>query len=292
MAPDPQDEYTGGIPPRPTYGGLLAQAQQERQQAPSAGELLPGLPGARGAPSATSTRGGLDDLGQMLAGMRQQNQGPPSKLGGWAHGLAATGAEAAGAIASGLKTAGEQVLGNNVTSAGLGYIRNGLYNFAQSQQDKLSPEEQDRLQRQWTSLDPSNTAWQGGVGSVAHTAVSQLINTLGPIVLARNSPLFGVMAAGQISDSIEREVQGKPNEQLVQDPHFAKLLAQGMGYDQARQAYTQELQGIPALMGGALTGIVAHGVGALQQPLAGAGGALRRTAAGALTGGMRVYPHD
>src|SRR5580704_3693854 len=93
---------------------------------------------------------------------------PHGTMAGLGHaamsGLAGMGAEAAGAGSYLSQNFGDQAAAPVFDQA-----RQWMQQRAAAEVQKLSPQEQDMMQRQVFSLDPYKTIWQGGPGEVLHS---------------------------------------------------------------------------------------------------------------------------
>ena len=145
----------------------------------------------------------------------------------------------------------------------------------------MTPEAQDRIAREYTTLDPNKTFWQGGpremLSTLALQGTSQIGPTLGPLVsavilqrvgvAASIATMFGagegIMSAGLTASQIAEDLDATPTEELRKTQRFAQL-EQQVGEAEARRQYTQEVQGLVPVVTGAVVGYLAKKIG---QPL-------------------------
>lgn len=181
--------------------------------------------------------------------------------------------------------------------------RRGISNWQQGLQEGLTPEAQRMGGLEWDNLG-DNSIWTQGVGgfvqAASHQALQSLGPTIGPMVLAvvlnkvgvpaNVSSMFGMseglMSAGLTASQIADNIDRMPTDELrAQSPRFAALYDQ-FGEAKAREQFITETMGYVPLASGALTGMIAKGVGGKLDKVFGVEDGLslgKRVAAGATT---------
>lgn len=151
--------------------------------------------------------------------------------------------------------------------------------FTQSWLDRRSDEAKSRAARQFTTLDPDQTIWQGGVGefvsSIALKGAESLAPTLVPLGGAALLGRLSVVAASTVLGSSEAvlslggaaagmadAVREAPIEELMSSPKFQERLKEAGGNEvAAREAFINDVQGWSPIITGAVVGLTAKIVG-------------------------------
>ena len=168
--------------------------------------------------------------------------------------------------------------------------------FATGWFTRMSPEAQERTLRHWTSLDPTNTIWQGGVGefisSIGLKATGSLPSTLvtlvpGGIMMraglgARGLSYLGaseaVLSMGGVAQNINDEIEQASEQELNESQRYRELRTQ-MGETDARRQLSHEAQGATPAIAGAVTGVLGAAMGRVLSPVFQEGATLGRRAA-------------
>lgn len=172
--------------------------------------------------------------------------------------------------------------------------------------DRMTPQAQERLAKQWMSLDPTNSIWRGGLretlGSIALQATSSAPSTVLPLLgggmlmrlgarmtgLATIGASEAVLSMGDTSNAIRAEIQSIPDDLLAeQSQRYAQLRQQGMDEGQARETLMDEAEGhLPEIVG-ATVGLIGAAGGRYIEPIFTEGAGLgRRVARGAAYEGL------
>jgi Large polyvalent protein associated domain 39 len=231
---------------------------------------------------------------------------PPKEgiLGGVGRAIAGGAAELGHQITGLAAYAGNELAPDTAISRGLNWANETAGQSAQDWQESMTPQDRDLMARQWTSLDPHQTIWQGGAHDFVHALALQM-GQAAPSTLAMLLPM-GVMAKagmmngalayvgatqaglsmGSIANNIQQEIASRDNATLrQQSPKFAQMLDQGMDPQTARQQLTQEASRYAPVVGGLISGAIATLAGRYLTPVltgqAGAG-VLRRAGLGFL----------
>lgn len=151
--------------------------------------------------------------------------------------------------------------------------------FTQEWLSKRSKEAQERAARQFTTLDPDQTIWQGGVGefvsSIALKGMESLAPTIVPLggaallgrlsVVAASTVLGGseaVLSMGAAAADMADAVREAPIEELMSSPQFQQRLKEAQGNEvAAREAFINDVQGWSPIVTGAIVGLIAKVVG-------------------------------
>jgi len=151
--------------------------------------------------------------------------------------------------------------------------------FTESWLKSRSQEAQDRAARQFTTLDPDQTIWQGGVGefvsSIALKGAESLAPTIVPLggaallgrlsVVAASTVLGGseaVLSMGAAAADMADAVREAPIEELMGSPQFQTRLKEAQGNEvAAREAFINDVQGWSPIITGAVVGLTAKIVG-------------------------------
>jgi hypothetical protein len=171
-------------------------------------------------------------------------------------------------------------------------------------QETLSPQDRELMARQWTSLDPHQTIWQGGPHDFVHSLTLQMANAA-PSALTMLLPMGAMAKAGmtggalayvgatqtglsigQISNNIQQEIASRDDNTLrQQSPAFSKMLDRGMDPAAARAELNTQAQRYAPVVGGLVSGAIATLAGRFLTPvMTGAAGAgmLKRAGLGFL----------
>lgn len=200
-------------------------------------------------------------------------------------GLVETGAMATGALEYGSR----QMLGGedqSFVTDRLAAARRGLSGVAEDITASMSPEAQERLARQWLTLDPQQTIWQGGpsefISAVGYKLGRSLPSTL--VTLLPAARLFkagmtpgaitylgaseGGLSMGGIANGIATEIEGMTEEELqTESPRYQQMLREGLPAGVARQRLIEEAQGAAPLIGGATVGAISAVAGRYLEPV-------------------------
>lgn len=151
--------------------------------------------------------------------------------------------------------------------------------FTKEWLDKRSDEAKERAARQFTTLDPDQTIWQGGVGefvsSLALKGMESLAPTIVPLggaamlgrlsVAAASTVLGGseaVLSMGAAAADMAAAVREAPIEELMSSPQFQTRLKEAGGNEvAAREAFINDVQGWSPVITGAIVGLLAKGIG-------------------------------
>jgi hypothetical protein len=151
--------------------------------------------------------------------------------------------------------------------------------FTQEWLDKRSDEAKERAARQFTTLDPDQTIWQGGMGefvsSIALKGAESLAPTIVPLggaallgrlsVVAASTVLGGseaVLSMGAAAADMADAVREAPIEELMSSPQFQTRLKEAGGNEvAAREAFINDVQGWSPIITGAIVGLTAKIVG-------------------------------
>ena len=202
------------------------------------------------------------------------------------------------AIAGGAAELGHQVTGaanwaaqetlapTNPIRQGIGWANQVAGQSAQDWQQTLSPEDRDLMARQWTTLDPHQTIWQGGAHDFVHALTLQMGNAA-PSALTMLLPMGAMAKAGmtagalayvgatqtglsigQISNNIQQEIASRDDNTLrQQSPAFAQMLDRGMDPAQAREELNNQAQRYAPVVGGLVSGAIATLAGRFLTPV-------------------------
>lgn len=205
-------------------------------------------------------------------------------------GLAQTGAMLAGAgrtmadrfVGEG-ETAGQQAALD--VSQAFGAAESGLSQYGQSWIDRTSPAFQERLAREWATLDPTKSIWRGGaretLGAIAAQATAALPPTLAPLIsggllMRAGAPVLGrivlgaseaTLSMGATSQALRQEIAQIPDDVLQQESQrYAELRSQ-LDEGAARDAFGREIEGWTPQLVGALVGTIASVTGRYLEPV-------------------------
>lgn len=265
-----------GIPPRRSIQDLRADATQRLQ---GLGMQRPGAPGTQAA--------GNPELDDLLHKASTFGQTPPKE--GM---LAGTGK----AVMGGLAGIGSQVAGLGEYAAsrftgpesgitqGLHAGRTLAQQGANYWQSELTPQEQELGERQWATLDPHKTIFQGGPKEAMHAIALQVAGAapaaLTTLLGAAGAAKIGIgaityigatqtgLSIGQLANNISDDIQNTPEDVLRQrSPAYAQKIAGGMDPIQARQELTTEAQKYAPVIGGLVSGAIATVAGRFLTPV-------------------------
>ncbi len=188
----------------------------------------------------------------------------------------------------------------------LGGVQDSLMDWRQGVRDRMNPDVLDKVGREWTTLDPDKTIWQGSPLEVGEALMYKLVEQV-PMTLATLVPGGVMMRAGMgakaisylsaseaglsvgfIADDIADGIKEMTDEQLVSEsPRFAELLQQ-YGTEDARQMFTGEAQGMAPVIGGLMVAAVSATAGRYLEPVINKAGAGlgRRVSTGAISEGL------
>lgn len=273
-------------------------------------------------PTAADT-GGRDEVLDSIFGGDLPERAASEQKSGWGdfgRALAITGGDfakapfAAAENAAGQMSQAEGDTGVYATVAQniLGDVRRSISEWQKGFFESMSPEALDFAEREYTSLDPSKTMWQGGVKEfLKATALKGTLSlgpTIGPMVTtallsrigvgAAASTLYGtqegLMSAGLSAAQIADDIEQTPIEELRKVERFKALEAQ-LGEAEARRQFVNEMQGIVPAVTGILVGSIAKGVGKPLDKIFGTGEGLpllARARAGAITESLQEGPQS
>jgi hypothetical protein len=162
---------------------------------------------------------------------------------------------------------------------------------AQKFVSSMSPEAQARMAREWTTLDPNKTIWQGDVGEFisslslqAAQAIPPSVATLLPAIVAFRAGMApgalvylgaseALMSLGSIAANIADEIEKAPEQELMEAPRYRELRTQ-LGDAAARQQLIREAQGYAPVIGGAVVGLISRTTGKFLEPVFTKGGGI------------------
>src|SRR5882672_8604167 len=273
VAPPPQL----GIPARKSIGELRADAA-DRMAASGLGNQ----PGGPGEPDQSP----LDDLLQKAAQVGRP--APKEHIWSGAGKALASGAAELGAQVAG---AGEYVANrafgpNDINASALHAVRTTAQQSAEDWRSEMTPQEQDELSRQWTSLDPHQTIWQGGPQEFIHSVMlhatsaapagaafvlpmarlvrAGMVNGALTYVGATQAGLSMGQIANNISDDVIHADEGKLRSA---SPAYAQMIAQGMDPQQARTQLAQDAAKYAPVVGGLVAGAISTLAGRFITPV-------------------------
>jgi len=265
-----------GIPARRSIQDLRADAAQRLQDI---GMQRPNAPGTQAA--------GNPELDDLLRKAATYGQAPPKEGV-----LAGTGR----AVMGGLAGIGSQVAGlgeyaasrftgpDSGVTQGMHAVRTVAQEGQNYWQNELTPMEQELGERQWATLDPHKTIFQGGPKEAMHAIALQVAAaapaTLTTLLGAGAAARAGVSALtyigatqtglsiGQLANNIADDIQNTPEDVLRQrSPAYAQKIASGMDPAQARQELTTEAQKYAPVIGGLVSGAIATVAGRFLTPV-------------------------
>lgn len=204
-----------------------------------------------------------------------------------AAGVADTVGMAAGAAEYGLR----QSDAPPELTQGFAGIRRDTAEVADILTQQMTPEARDRLAREFLSLDPSRTIWQGSpyevVSSVGYKLGRSLPSSALTLLGARAFMKAGMsgggiaylgaseagLSVGGIANGIAQEIESMDDGVLMQESQrFRQLVESGMDSATAREQLTKEAQGVAPLVGGALVGVISATAGRYLEPILVGGG--------------------
>ncbi len=264
-----------------------------RKQAAEMLKMSPVAPRA-GAPGAPPGPNPIDAwLKDMTASLPQPQQPKEGMFAGTGRALAGGAAELGHQITGAAAWAGNQIAPGSAVAKGLNWANETAGQSAQDWQESLSPQDRDLMARQWTTLDPHQTIWQGSPHDFVH-ALSLQVAQATPATLSMLLPMTALIKAGMmggaltyvgatqaglslgsISNNIGQEIgQLDDNTLRQQSPAFAQMLDKGMDPASARQELTQQAQRYAPVIGGLVSGGIAALAGRFLTPvMTGAAGA-------------------
>src|SRR5271166_3036834 len=182
--PDEQIEDVPHEPPG-NIQDVKAQAAEMLRSSPVAPRA--GAPGAPPGPNPTDAW-----LKDMTASLPQPAQPKEGLLHGVGTAIGGGAAELGHQITGLAAYAGNQIAPGSAVSRGLNWANTTAGQSAEDWQQTLSPQDRELMARQWTSLDPHQTIWQGGPHDFVHSLALQM-GQAAPSTLAMLLPM-GVMA--------------------------------------------------------------------------------------------------
>jgi hypothetical protein len=247
-----------------------------------------------------SSPGGLADDSPFATAYQELNasEPPPAQpegdvgAGDYGRAFGAGALNLAGTVAGVPEYLARQAAGREDTPAGqtfgdiartLSEPRRFLNDQAQQVVSGMSPEALDRMSREWTTLDPDRTIWQGGpaefLSSLSLQATQAAPSTLATLLpgalmfragmkggaIAYLGASEGALSVGQIANNVAEEIEQAPEEELMQSQTYQQL-RQTMAPDQARQALIAEAQGAAPAIGGFIVGLISAGAGRYLDP--------------------------
>lgn len=172
----------------------------------------------------------------------------------------------------------------------------------------MSQDSQDQIRRQWLTLDPEQTIWQGGpseflqsVGLKFSRALPATVLTLAPAArffragmtpgaLTYLAASEGGLSLGGIANGIADEVESLDTETLRKEsPFYADLISQGMNEEEARDELIKRAQGAAPLIGGVMVGAISAIAGRYLEPVFARGAGLRGRV---VRGGLAESPQE
>jgi len=281
--------------PIPGISDVRAQAAQMLKDA----QALPRA-GAPGAPPQTgATDSWLKDLSSSLPGRPAPKEGLFSGVGKAA---AAGAAELGHQVTGAANWAAQRLAPGSPVAGATNWANQVAGQSAQDWRDEMTPQERDLMAREWTTLDPHQTIWQGSPHDFIHALTLQM-GQAAPATLSMLLPMTAMARAGmtagaltyvgatqaglslgQISNNINQEIASRDDNTLrQQSPAYAKMLDGGMDPRAARQELTNQAQRYAPVVGGLISGAIATLAGRYLTPVitgqAGAG-VLRRAGMG------------
>lgn len=186
-------------------------------------------------------------------------------------------------------------------------VRDVLSEYRQGIYDSMDQSVIDMKGREFTTLDPDKTIWQGSPLEVGEALMYKFVEQI-PMTLATLVP-GGIMAragasakaitylgaseagisVGFIANDIADGIKGMSDDELAaESPRYSEL-AQQHGSQRAREIFTEEAQGMAPIIGGLMVGAISATAGRFLTPVfePGAGATLaRRVTTGALSEGF------
>lgn len=188
----------------------------------------------------------------------------------------------------------------------LAEVRSSLGDYRQRIYDSMDQDVIDMKGREFTTLDPDKTIWQGSPFEVGEALMYKLTEQI-PMTLATLVP-GGIMAragmgakaitylgaseaglsVGFIANDIADGIAEMSDAQLLDEsPRFGEL-AQQYGAEEARRMFTAEAQGMAPVIGGLMVGAVSATAGRFLTPVfdTAGKGAMSRFGRGAISEGL------
>lgn len=206
-----------------------------------------------------------------------------ASLGGTIAGVPEYLARQSGNIARNLGASEDTQQGLGIAAQVAAEPRQFMNDLARRTAAGMSPEAVQRLTREWTTLDPQKTIWQGSVPEFvsslslqATQALPSSLATLLPGTLMLRAGLKGgaiaylgasegALSVGQIANNIAEEIEQAPEDELMQSGRYREL-RQSMSPSEAREALIGEAQGAAPAIGGAVVGLISSVTGHYLEP--------------------------
>ena len=208
-----------------------------------------------------------------------------SMVAGTGRALMGGAAELGHQITGAAAWAGNQLAPESTVTKGLNWANQVAGQSAEDWQQSLSPQDRDLMAKEWTTLDPAKSIWQGSPHDFVHTLTLQMANAA-PATLTMILPMTAWAKAGmtakaltyvgatqaglnlgQISNHISQEIASRDDNSLRQSsPEFARMLDQGMDPQQARQQLESTAQRYVPVYGGLMAGAISTIAGRYLTP--------------------------
>ncbi len=264
---------------REPYNPISAQPRRAALATPSAS----GFAAAYEALNKTSATPAAPDQGVQASDYARAFGSGAAGLGGAVAGIPEYLTRQSGRIAENLGASEDVQSGLGIASAVAAEPRQYLNDLSRQTAAGMTPEAMQRMTREWTSLDPGKTIWQGGPGEFisslslqATQAVPSSLATLLPGTLMLKAGLRGgaiaylgasegALSVGQIANNIAEEIEQAPEDELMQSQRYQEL-RQTMDPTAARQQLIGEAQGVAPAIGGAIVGMISATAGRYLEP--------------------------
>lgn len=227
-----------------------------------------------------------DDDGSMLSDVGKDLLGGVIQVGELAVGIpeyAARQASRLAGFATDKENFGEAVLGD--LAGGIHKGRQAMAGARESIWASMSPEAVEQAGREWTTLDPAKTIWQGGPGEVGAAILHKFMRAL-PTQAAMLLPFIRMarvgspnaitylgaseagLSLGEIANSITDEIVSMSHEELMDgSQRYAELFGE-LGHEEtARNQLIAEAQKTAPIIGGALVGAISATAGRYLLPV-------------------------
>lgn len=229
---------------------------------------------------------GVDTDGSMLSDVGKDLLGGAIQVGELALGIpeyAARQGEKLAGFATDQENFGEAILNDIADTIYSG--RKALSGAREKVWASMSPEAIEQAGREWTTLDPAKTIWQGGPGEVGAAILHKFSRAL-PTQVAMLLPFIRMarvgspnaikyltaseagLSLGEIANSITDEIMSMSHEELMDESERYSQLFGELGHEEtARNKLVAEAQGSAPVIGGVLVGAVAATAGRYLLPV-------------------------
>ncbi|KKK49405.1 hypothetical protein LCGC14_3135400, partial [marine sediment metagenome] len=167
---------------------------------------------------------------------------------------------------------------------GLTDVRKQLTAYRQSVYDLMPPEAVEMRGREFLTLDPDKTIWQGGAFDVGEAvlykfweSLPMMVGTLVPAAVMMRLAVPGAIAylgasegglsIGFIQNEIADGIAAMSDEELVGESDRYRQLLEEVGPEDARRQFTAEAQGTAPIVGGALVAAISITAGRYLEPV-------------------------